>query len=105
MHGARATRLTELQPAVRARALDERRRRATRRTWRFVARGRPSADLESSKAFALERRTPVAGEQSAELGNVSLLDQEVCASASTFAGARRAADDRWNAGGQTTISE
>jgi hypothetical protein len=76
----------ELEAAIRASAVAQRRRRA-------ASRASVAAEID----IDLGERTELSAQELTERGQVSLLNQEVGARASTFAGgAFRAPDDRGN---------
>lgn len=84
----------ELEPAVGARALDERRGRPARGARQLLVLAREHREVDGRDALGGDGRSPVTLEQRCELGNVGLLDQEVGLGPSTFAAARRATDHR-----------
>lgn len=61
-------------------------------------------DLDRREALAGQAGSPVVAQERGQLRKVILLDQEVRAGASTLAGARRAADERRDAGVQAAIA-
>ena len=60
-------------------------------------------DGDRCEALALEVLAPVSAHEVAELSEIILLDQEVCLGPSTFAGARRAPDDRRDPGDEAPV--
>jgi hypothetical protein len=62
-------------------------------------------DDDGSQSFALEVVAPVAAIDFGDPRQIVLLDQEVRLGASTFARARRASDERRDAGGEAAIAQ
>ena len=97
--------LLELQPAVGASALDQRRCGPARRARQLIGSVARSADRDRCETLALEVLAPVSAQQVAELSEIVLLDQEVCLGPSTFAGARRAPDDRGDSSHEAAVPQ
>jgi hypothetical protein len=90
--------LFEDEPAISARAADERLRAAARRT-------RVAAEVDRRGTLALEARVPLPAQQLGQLRQLGLLDEEVRARPSTLAGrAGRAADLGDDAGVVATLA-
>src|SRR5215510_5693500 len=85
--------LLELNAAVAARAVAKRRCATT-------CGACISREIHGLRTIALEHVAPVTAYDRGDALEIILLDQEVCARTSTFAGARRAADDHRDAGGE-----
>ncbi len=96
--------LLQLQPAVGARAIDQRRRGPARGARQLVGRG-ALADGDRRQALALELGAPLAAQEVAEPTEIVLLDQEVRLGPSAFSRAGRATDDRGDARGEAAIPE
>jgi len=90
--------LFELQAAVGACAGDQRLGTAARGT-------RVAAEVDLAGAFAIEHRAPVTAQDLGDSWQLVLLDQEVRLRPSTFARARRATDEHWNACGEAAIAQ
>jgi len=101
---ASAARLLELQAAVGARAVGQRGRGPARRARQVLGVAR-DVELDRCQALAFQSVPPVVAQERGELGELILLDQEVRLGPSTLAGARRAADEGRDAGGQATIAQ
>ena len=99
--------LLQLQAAVGARAVGQRRRGPARGARRLLGLRRRSRSAERLWIHALadQRVAPVILKERAELGKICLLDQEVCLGPSTLAGAGRAANQHGNPGFQTPIAQ
>ncbi len=98
------TRSLELEAAVRARAVFQRGRGPARRARQVLAVAR-DVELDRRQALARQAVLPVVAQERGELGEFILLDQEVRLGPSTFAGARRAADEGGDAGSQAAIAQ
>jgi hypothetical protein len=89
----------ELQAAVGACTRDERLRAPARGT-------RIAAEIDfHGTALALDQRAPVTAHDLCDALQLGLLDQEVRLGPSTFAGARRAADDGGDTRGEATVAQ
>ena len=90
--------LLELQAAVAARAVHERRRAAARRAG--IAR-----QIDRPGAIASDELVPVAAQDLGDPFDIVLLDQEVRARPSTFAGAGRTSDQRRDVGREAALAQ
>ena len=95
--------LLQLEAAIGAGAVDERRGRPARGAGELVG---VAGDDDGREAFTLDGRVPLAVEQLTERRDVFLLNQEVRLRASTFTAATgRAADKRGDAGVEATFAQ